>query len=527
MGNETKANEISGRTVNVKRNIVYGLMQFIVSHVFPFIVRTILIYRFGVDYIGLNSLFASILSVLSLMDLGFGTAVVYSMYKPVAEGDTAQICAYLSYYRKMYRLVGVAILAIGLLLMPFLTSFIKDQALPGELNLYVCYILFLIDAVISYLFYGYMTAIPTAYQRMDILSRVNMGMILLKCVMQSLILLSFSSFYLYLLSIPLLTIVRNLMIACVVRKKYPALKCNGEISFEQKNNLKRKVYGVFINKMTNISRNSIDSLCISFYIGLAMTGMYNNYYYVMAGALSLSVMVCISMLPSVGNSIATESRAKNYYDMRLFDFIFMSIAGWTTTCLLCLCQPFIQTWVGEKMMLGTSVVVGISFYFYILVSGSIQWLYHQGAGLWWECRYIMLGEAVANIVLNFVLCKIMGILGIILATILTVFATNCLFCPRLLFKLYFKNAKLQEYWSDHACYALTMLLTAGFSWFVCERGFPISMVAERQVVDCILCIVGRTAICLALSVLVFWFIWHRSERYLKAVGWIKKIANFL
>lgn len=190
-----KRNEKSGRTANVKRNILYGFLQFIVAHVLPFIVRTILIYRFGIDYLGLNSLFASVLSVLSLMDLGFGTAVVYSMYRPVAEDDKDQICAYLTYYRKIYRWVGLAILFAGLFLMPFLKNFIKDPTLPGNLNLYACYAIFLGNAVISYLLYGYLTAIPTAYQRRDILSRVDMGISLLSCMVRSLVLLLSSNFW--------------------------------------------------------------------------------------------------------------------------------------------------------------------------------------------------------------------------------------------------------------------------------------------------------------------------------------------
>ena len=77
-----------GRTANVKRNIIYGMLQIAVSRAFPFCVRTIVIYRFGIEYLGLSGLFTSVLSTLSLMELGFGTAVVYSMYKPVAEGDS-------------------------------------------------------------------------------------------------------------------------------------------------------------------------------------------------------------------------------------------------------------------------------------------------------------------------------------------------------------------------------------------------------------------------------------------------------
>lgn len=514
----------TGRTANTKRNIFYGLLQVVISQLLPFIVRTILIYRFGVDYLGLSSLFASILSVLSLMELGFGTAIVYSMYKPVAEGDTELICACLSYFRKIYFFIGMAIFAVGILLLPFLKYFIKEGVLPGGLNLYVCFLIFLTDAVISYLLYGYMTAIPTAYQRRDILSKVDMGFSLLQCIVRSLLMLMSTNFYLYLLSIPALTVVRNLISSRVIRRQYPEIRCRGELSIDQRHDLRKKVSGLLINKLTAVSRNSIDTLCISTLIGLTVTGMYNSYYYVMSGVISFSVIVLTSMMASVGNSIATESKEKNYDDMRLFDFIYMAIAGWATVCMLCLFQPFILAWLGKDMMFGTSVVVIICAYFYILKSGDIRWVYHEGAGLWYECRFIMIGEAIANIILNIVLCKSWGMFGIVLATVLSVFVTNNLLCPQVLFKNYFMNGKLKEYWLDHAYYAGAMVITAGISWCLCEKMLPMSMVSVGFI-SSILCLCGRLIVCCIVAVGLFWLIWHKNGRYKEAVGWMKKIIK--
>ena len=259
-------NENRGRTANVKRNIVYGLLQIAVSRGLPFCIRTIVIYRFGIEYLGLSGLFTSVLSTLSLMDLGFGTAIVYSMYKPVVEGDTGLICAYLKYYRKIYRFVGLAILTVGLCLMPFLHNLVHDPVLPGGLNLYACYLIFLGNAVIGYLLYGYMSAIPTAYQRRDILSRIDMVCSIFGCVIKVFILLSSNSFYLYLICMPFVTIANNLIVMYVVKKMYPGISLQGEITSEQKRDLKKKVSGILVNKLTNVSRNSIDSLCISAFI---------------------------------------------------------------------------------------------------------------------------------------------------------------------------------------------------------------------------------------------------------------------
>lgn len=522
--NVTEKNN-SGRTFNTKRNIIYGLLQVIISQVLPFITRTFLIYRFGNEYLGLNSLFASVLNVLSLMELGFGTAVVYSMYKPAAEGDIDQICAYLSYYRKIYRVIGLAILAAGLLLMPFLKRLIHDPTLPGGLNLYICFLIFLGDAVIGYLLYGYIAAIPTAFQRRDILSKVDMAMNFLQCAVKVMLLLVSNNFYLYLISIPALTVVRNLVTARTIRKRYPGLECRETLDFVQKRDLYKRVYGLVIKKITAVSRNSIDTLCISAFIGLAVNGMYNNYYFVMTGIIAFSTMILSSMIAGVGNSISIETKEKNYTDMRLFDFIYTAIAGWATTCMLCLYQPFIKTWLGNDMMLNTPVVVGLCTYFYILKSGDILYVYHEGKGLWYESRPIMICEAVVNIVLKIVLCRVLGIFGLVIATVISVFITNYFLCPALLFRLYFQNGKLKEYWTDHILYASTMVLTAGASWFLCDTILPIAMINQKYIGNCILYLSGRLIFCTSISILVFWLIWHRSLMYQRAVRWMKKFMK--
>ena len=499
-----------GRISNVKRNIFFGILYVAVSQFFPFIVRTILIYSFGVEYLGLNSLFASVLSVLSLMELGFGTAVVYSMYQPVAEKNTDQICAHLAYYRRIYRLIGIVVMAVGLALLPFLKWLIYDPVLPGELNIYYCYLIFLGDAAVSYLLYGYMTAIPTAYQRRDILSRVDIGMVCLKCVAQSLVLVYFNCFYLFLLTIPMITIARNLVINYVVKKKYPEIACKGEISAVQKKDLNRRVKGLIVSKLTNVSRNSID--CV-----LGVTGKYNNYYFVLRAFGAFSTTVCSSMFASVGNSIAIETKEKNYQDLQLFDFVYMAIVGWATVSMLCLYQPFIRLWIGEEMMLDTSVAILLSLYFYFLKSGDIRWVYHEGAGLWYECRHIMVCEALANIVLNIFFCRYLGVIGIVLATLLSVFVTNLVLCPRLLFKLYFKSiTMLYQYWRDHSLYTITMLVSAIICYGLCEHFFS---------VNGFIFLIGRLIICSVVCALVFLLFWSHNERFCKAVSLMRKMKN--
>ena len=518
----------SGRTDNVKRNISYGIMHTAVSLVLPFIVRSILIYRFGVDYLGINSVFASVLEVLSVMELGFGTAIVYNMYKPVAAGDTGQICAYLSYYRRIYRIIGLMILAAGLIIIPFLKVLVKDSELPGSLNLYACYLIFLFNSVVSYLLYGYMNSLPLAFQRRDILSRVDMSMAVLKCIMESMVLISSDNFYLYLLSMPLITILRNLLTATVTRRLYPDITCRGKLHKEQIVDLHKRVYGLFLNKLTVNSRNGIDTICISAFISLAAAGIYSNYYIIMAGLISVSIMICQSMMASVGNSIVTESRDKNYTNMRSFDFIYMTVAGWATVCLICLYQPFISLWLGDGMKLGLNVVLGLCLYFYILKAGDIRWVFHEGVGLWYECRFITIGETIANLVLNILLCSVWGIAGIVYATVITVFVTNMLLFPEILFRIYFRNGKLREYWTDHLKYFFTTVVGAVPAYLLCSGLDRVTVLITdhdvNAVVGGISLLVLKLLICTASFTMVFLSIWRRSGRYKNAVQWIRRLT---
>ena len=71
--------------------MVWGVIQKLVFILGPFAVRTVLIHVLAAEYSGLSSLFTSILSILSLSVLVFSNAIVYSMYKPVANDDKKKL----------------------------------------------------------------------------------------------------------------------------------------------------------------------------------------------------------------------------------------------------------------------------------------------------------------------------------------------------------------------------------------------------------------------------------------------------
>ena len=160
------------RTKNATRNMVFGIALKIYQILMPFFMRTAMIYFMGVQYLGLNSLFTSILQVLNLAELGVGSAMVYSMYKPIAEDDTVTICALMKIYRTYYSAIGAVIAVVGVILTPIIPHLISGD-LPTGLNVYILYWMNLGATVLSYWLFAYKNALFQAHQRVDVTSKVT------------------------------------------------------------------------------------------------------------------------------------------------------------------------------------------------------------------------------------------------------------------------------------------------------------------------------------------------------------------
>ena len=505
------------RTTNTFRNLGFGFLHKTAALLFPFLIRTVLIYRLGTEYLGLGSLFSSVLQVLNLAELGFGSAVVYCLYRPIAEQDLPLIRSYLHLFRKIYRLIGLAILAAGLLLIPLLPHLIKDPTLPDGLDLRFCYLFFLSDTVISYLLFGYKTAIPQALQRQDLLSRIDFWIVTAKCLCQTASLLLFGSFYLYLLITPLMTVIRNLAVSHLVGNRYPEfLPKRGlprsPLTDEAKKDLRTRVSGIFIGNLCITSRNGIDSICLTAFVGLSAAAIYNNYYVLMHAVVVVSMVFCQSMIPGLGNSIVTQSREKNLQDMRRLEFAYMLLAGWAAAYLLCLFQPFMFLWMGPKRMLGMREVVLFTVYFYLLKMGDMRWIYSEAAGLWWDCRYVTVFEAFLNITLNLLLGRFFGLVGILLATVLSMLFVNFLMTPRFLFSRYFPRSELKPYFLSHLRYFAASFAVTVTVYLCCHFAAPDQPVLKFLV---------SGAFCLLIPPALYYLFYRHTENYQFWSDWLK------
>ena len=491
-----------------------SILNRILFIILPFITRTVFIYVLGKNYLGLSSLFTSILTVLNLTELGFGSALVYSMYKPAAENDKEKLCALLKDYQKIYRIIGIAILGCGLGLLPFLPKLIKGSW-PDGINIYVLFVIYLVNTSISYFAFAYKKALLTAYQRSDIITNVASIVTVVEYFTQIIILLVGKNYYLYVCVLPIFTLIDNLVTGFIVSKKFPDIVCKGELAQEDKYAIKTHVKGIALQKICSHSRNSFDSIVISMYLGLESIAVYNNYYYIMNSVHAFMYLIPNAVRASVGNSVMSESLEKNYRDFNTMSMIYMWISAWSTTCLLCLYQPFMILWMGKDMLLPMSTVVLICFYFYELCMSDIISLYKDGAGLWWFGRYKTATEAAANLILNFILGYFYGISGIVLATVLTIFFIGHGYGGYVVFHYYFKEQKFWDYIRLQLQYLIITIAVASLSYYFCSfiRGAGFGA------------LFGKAALCLVLPNLLLWVILKRTKYFLNAEIFMRNILK--
>lgn len=453
------------RIKNTRRIIFSGAVNRAVNIIFQFVNRTVIIRLLGAEFTGLSGLFTSILQVLSLTELGFQITAAYSLYKPLAENNTDEINRIMTMLRKVYFIVGSSVFAIGLLLMPFLKFFIKGDY-PSSINLYVLFLLYLVNSGISYFLFAYKGVLLSADQRQDLTTGVNTAITLLVNIMQFAVLLVFRNFYLYVLMTILGSVISNLLINRIANKRYPYLKTlPGKIEIPAE--MKKQIGGLMINRLSNVSRNSFDNLIISSTIGLVATAQYGNYYSIYTAVFGLVGIISDSMTASVGNSIVLKSKHENFENLLDFSLLYSWVTGWCAVTMACMYQPFMKLWVGEDLMLPARDMFLFVAYFYLINMNHMRNEYILGNAIWWKLKKAYLLEAAANLVLNIILGKLFGITGVLIATNITIFCCNYLMCNSVLFKTYFKNEPIRVFYRQQFYYLAAAAAVTGAVYVMC------------------------------------------------------------
>ncbi len=501
------------RTKNATRNMVFGSMLKLYQLVLPFVMRTAIIYFLGMQYLGLNSLFTSVLQVLNLAELGVGSAMVYSMYKPIIDGDKDKICALLKLYRIYYRVIGIVIAVLGVVVIPFLPKLISGT-IPSDMNLYILYLLNLSATVMSYWLFAYKNSLLVAHQRTDVTSKVTLLTNTVQYVLQLAVLFVFKNYYLYLIISLLSQILTNIITAIAADRMYPEYRPAGDLDKGEVRTINRRVRDLFTAKFGSVVVNSVDSIVISAFLGLTALAIYQNYFYILTAITGFITIIFNSVTAGIGNSLVVETLDKNYNDFKKFTFIIFWILSVASCCFLCLYQPFMTIWVGSDNLLDDFCVVLFVIYFIVCELSMVWATYKDAAGMWHEDRFRPLIGASVNLILNVILVQYIGIYGILLSTIISYVLITMPWLIHNLFTRLFKRSA-RSYLLKLAAYAGACIISCVCCVLVCNL----------ITVNNILIVFVKLIICVLIADAVLILFFRKTNEYKETKALVMKIIK--
>jgi O-antigen/teichoic acid export membrane protein len=425
---------MESRTNNSLKNMIYSFSNQILMLLLGFVSRSVFLYCLSVDYLGIQGLFGDILNMLSLADLGFGTAMTFSMYKPLAEKDYRKLAGLTNFYKKVYRIIAISVTVIGLMLVPFLKYLVNlDSEMP---NLKLYYILFLARTVASYLVV-YRTCIINADQKSRILTRYQSIFSILSTIVSCIFLILTKNYIVYLIVQVIFTYLVNFYSSYIAGKMYPYLKENVKLSKKETNGIFKRIGSAFLYKVSSVLINATDNTLISVLIGTKFVGYYSNYTLITTKLVSFVNTAFYSLTSSLGNLIVKEGKERRYQVFEIMQSVSVVLSTFCVTCVLFLLQDFIFVWLGHEYILDNLVVYALTTNFYFSISLLPIWVFREATGIYQKTKYVMLITALINVILSIVLGKVIGLAGIIFATSIARICTYFWYEPILLFKTYF------------------------------------------------------------------------------------------
>lgn len=487
------------RTENSLKNVRFALISQAVAILANFLARKVFVSILTQEYLGLEGTFSNILSMLSLAELGIGSAITYSLYKPLAENNRKEIIALMQFYRKAYLCIGIIVALIGALLTPALPLLIKD--LPDIPHIQLIYLLFVTNSALSY-FFVYKQSIIIADQRKYLVSLYHYGMNAMMYLGQAVILIITRNYYCYLCLQILITVSSNVLLSRKADRLYPYIKETKREALDKnvKNTIVRNTKAMVAHRIGGVIVFGTDSLLISYFVGAVAVGIYSNYQMVTNGLNAVYGAVFGALTASIGNFGVTENSEKGLAVFRRVDFVGRWLFDFSAVSLVVLFNPFIDLWLGQDYLFSQQLVCLIAANFYVTGMRKSVLTFRDAYGLYWYDRYKPLAESAINLAASIILAIPFGIAGILLGTLISTMTTCFWIEPYVLFKYGLKQP-VRTYFVDYGKNTLITLISGVVTWRVC------SFIPNAG----ILAFAGKAAACALSANIVFAAVYCRTE----------------
>lgn len=482
-------------------NIITGLGGYALNTVLGLVCRMVFTRTLSAEYLGVSGLFTNILSMLSLAELGIGSAIVYALYKPLAVDDKEKVASLVKFYGQCYRVIGVAVAVIGVALMPFLHLLIGEPNIQE--SIYLLYGLYLFNAASTY-FFSYRASLLMAAQQNYIVTGVNYIITVAQSVLQIIWLFATRHYIGYLIIQCVGVFIYNIVVSYIARKEYPYIagKNIKPLDKDEKGALVRNIRALVIWKLCGLLVNSTDNIIITFFNGLATVGLASNYTLLSGTLNSLLNQLFNGITASVGNLNAVESKEKKIAMFNIINLANFWLFGCASIGIFVVSTDIVRLLFGSSYVLPISIPFVIALNFYMVGMQSAVWTYKNTMGLFRQGRYLLIVTAAINLACSIWLGKMWGLFGILFATAISRALTNTWYDPYAVFK-YGLEEKVSIYFKKYGQYALILPLAGAICYGIC------ALIHISALVDVIL----KFVICCVVPNLVFFLCFHKKEEF--------------
>ena len=456
------------RTSKSIRNVFVAIIGRIILMLIGFFARKLFILFLSVEYLGLNGLFSSVLTVLSIMELGLGPAMIFSLYKPLAENNISVCQALMAVYRKAYHAIGFAVLIIGCSITPFITRLIKE--IPDNIyGIHIIYVMFVVNAAVSY-FFSYKRSLIIASQNQYIIQSIHIVAYLILNLLQILILAFTKNYFLYLGLQIISTFCENYLLSKHAEKSFPWIleKKEYKLPEDKKSEVLRNIKAMVFHKIGGIVLDATDNLLISKFFGLSFLGFYSNYVLIINAVKSFIQSPFSSITASIGDFGVSKTPEESYKLYKKVQFINFWLTAFSTISIFILINPFISLiWLNDNYLITFPILVVVVLNFYIDGMRKTILTFKEAYGLPWYDRYKPLIGAAVNLFFSIWLQSFMGVIGIFWGTTITQLLVNVWFEAFVVFKFVF-HKKLTFFFAEYFLQNLMFLGILAVTYGICS-----------------------------------------------------------
>lgn len=435
------------RTESAIKNFRITIFTQVVNICLNFAVRGIFIKTLGIEYLGVEGLFSNVLSLLSMTEMGVGTAIAYSLYLPIAEGNSNKVSAILKFFSQIYIRISIIIFCIGILLSFSLEKWVEYPS-NININLKIVFFLFLINTSISYI-YAYKKSYIVALQKNYVIVIVHQILRSIQLVFQFGILTIWGNYYLYLILQILFTFTENIVFHFVTNFYYPInMTGNNSLSLYEIEKIKKNIKSLFKYKISSSILNGTDNIIISKFVDINSVGILVNYTTITGVINGVISQIFDSITSSIGNLNATENKTKQFESFFMIFFINAWIYAYLFVILYFLMDDFISIWIGKEFRFNNITFLCIILNFYVNGIHTTLYIYRSTLGLFTKTSNIAIFAALLNILFSILVAPYLGVAGILLVTAIVRIAFINLVDAHQVFNKYFGINKLKYYISN-------------------------------------------------------------------------------